>query len=119
MGSGRHGRLFTKGTDAAARPWLDGNLRQSARGQPDREAATLVFRLAGDAQGQPERLLPLHARDQSPLWRSEEHTSELQSRGHLVCRLLLEKKKLIKHRYTHNQFYLIYVLFIHRTHSVD
>src|SRR5207253_11497351 len=27
------------------------------------------------------------------LARSEEHTSELQSRGHLVCRLLLEKKK--------------------------
>src|SRR5207253_4649995 len=26
--------------------------------------------------------------------RSEEHTSELQSRGHLVCRLLLEKKKI-------------------------
>src|SRR5690625_4427509 len=26
-------------------------------------------------------------------FRSEEHTSELQSRGHLVCRLLLEKKK--------------------------
>src|SRR5690625_5368161 len=29
----------------------------------------------------------------SPKRRSEEHTSELQSRGHLVCRLLLEKKK--------------------------
>src|SRR5690625_5837578 len=29
------------------------------------------------------------------LERSEEHTSELQSRGHLVCRLLLEKKKHI------------------------
>src|SRR5690625_6104424 len=28
--------------------------------------------------------------------RSEEHTSELQSRGHLVCRLLLEKKKINK-----------------------
>src|SRR5215510_16063638 len=27
--------------------------------------------------------------------RSEEHTSELQSRGHLVCRLLLEKKKIL------------------------
>src|SRR5690625_7098415 len=26
--------------------------------------------------------------------RSEEHTSELQSRGHLVCRLLLEKKSI-------------------------
>src|SRR5439155_7999035 len=29
----------------------------------------------------------------TPEYRSEEHTSELQSRGHLVCRLLLEKKK--------------------------
>src|SRR3989442_3190674 len=29
-------------------------------------------------------------------WRSEEHTSELQSRPHLVCRLLLEKKKSTK-----------------------
>src|SRR3712207_8229632 len=32
-----------------------------------------------------------HARDRS--MRSEEHTSELQSRQYLVCRLLLEKKK--------------------------
>src|SRR5207253_9630492 len=32
------------------------------------------------------------------LGRSEEHTSELQSRGHLVCRLLLEKKKKIKNQ---------------------
>src|SRR5947209_9811887 len=30
------------------------------------------------------------------LWRSEEHTSELQSRQYLVCRLLLEKKKNTK-----------------------
>src|SRR5207253_10745351 len=30
--------------------------------------------------------------------RSEEHTSELQSRGHLVCRLLLEKKKKKSHK---------------------
>src|SRR5690554_7621630 len=30
----------------------------------------------------------------STLLRSEEHTSELQSRPHLVCRLLLEKKKI-------------------------
>src|SRR5437870_11484749 len=30
-------------------------------------------------------------------WRSEEHTSELQSRGHLVCRLLLEKKNMREH----------------------
>src|SRR2546422_5847450 len=31
--------------------------------------------------------------------RSEEHTSELQSRLHLVCRLLLEKKKTLLRRY--------------------
>src|SRR5690625_7017719 len=29
-------------------------------------------------------------------YRSEEHTSELQSRGHLVCRLLLEKKNITR-----------------------
>src|SRR5215208_6669385 len=39
---------------------------------------------AGRVEGEPEP-------------RSEEHTSELQSRGHLVCRLLLEKKKNFKH----------------------
>src|SRR5215813_15322629 len=33
------------------------------------------------------------ARSSLPSARSEEHTSELQSRPHLVCRLLLEKKK--------------------------
>src|SRR2546427_6083829 len=31
-------------------------------------------------------------------WRSEEHTSELQSQSNLVCRLLLEKKKRLKRR---------------------
>src|SRR5438105_15872573 len=42
----------------------------------------------------------LRSRDRQPCWRlrrcdarSEEHTSELQSRVDLVCRLLLEKKK--------------------------
>src|SRR5207253_10516706 len=35
---------------------------------------------------------PVEANTCSPFLRSEEHTSELQSRGHLVCRLLLEKK---------------------------
>src|SRR5437899_7398255 len=36
-----------------------------------------------------------------PSTRSEEHTSELQSLRHLVCRLLLEKKKLQINEYTH------------------
>src|SRR3712207_7085600 len=42
--------------------------------------------------------------DQQPV-RSEEHTSELQSRQYLVCRLLLEKKK-IQHTYL--------MLYVHR-----
>src|SRR5207253_10297036 len=38
----------------------------------------------------PTRFVRLQAQAHA---RSEDHTSELQSRGHLVCRLLLEKKK--------------------------
>src|SRR6266496_2095857 len=43
------------------------------------------------------RRLVSHGQLNSP-WRSEEHTSELQSRRDLVCRLLLEKKKKKKHQ---------------------
>src|SRR2546429_4423311 len=43
------------------------------------------------------RTTRLHAR-RFPRLRSEEHTSELQSRLHLVCRLLLEKKKENKNK---------------------
>src|SRR2546422_4287532 len=44
-------------------------------------------------------------RGQAPLelGRSEEHTSELQSRLHLVCRLLLEKKKTSRASATHSE----------------
>src|SRR5690625_1302670 len=48
---------------------------------------------------QPDKLLMQKDLAAHNLERSEEHTSELQSRGHLVCRLLLEKKKeKIRHR---------------------
>src|SRR3989442_1989586 len=46
-------------------------------------------------------------------WRSEEHTSELQSRPHLVCRLLLEKKK---QKTTRIQSVIIYIYGIHSCH---
>src|SRR5687768_17899717 len=46
---------------------------------------------------------PRRGRLRAARTRSEEHTSELQSRLHLVCRLLLEKKKKKKiHIYTHH-----------------
>src|SRR5207253_8335409 len=43
-----------------------------------------------------ETTVPFRPTQGRPVFRSEEHTSEFQSRGHLVCRLLLEKKKKIK-----------------------
>src|SRR2546429_1865529 len=43
--------------------------------------------------------------------RSEEHTSELQSRLHLVCRLLLEKKKKKKQVLDHNKTYYSYMCY--------
>src|SRR2546422_8118998 len=42
----------------------------------------------------------IQMRGQSCVTRSEEHTSELQSRLHLVCRLLLEKKKVKRQLHT-------------------
>src|SRR2546422_1839956 len=48
--------------------------------------------LAGTSRGQQLPLVQIHGQR----LRSEEHTSELQSRLHLVCRLLLEKKKKIR-----------------------
>src|SRR2546428_4281544 len=56
---------------------------------------TLVsdFCLAGLQGFQPRRAVLEGRRRPHPPFRSEEHTSELQSRSDLVCRLLLEKKK--------------------------
>src|SRR6266581_8218419 len=53
---------------------------------------TTLFRSA--ARRRPARASPARRAGRPPRGRSEEHTSELQSPVHLVCRLLLEKKKL-------------------------
>src|SRR5258708_16205129 len=55
---------------------------------------TTLFRSAHEHHGLAEGGdLALHAKTHGIDQRSEEHTSELQSPDHLVCRLLLEKKK--------------------------
>src|SRR2546429_6690542 len=55
--------------------------------------AALVAAMASSAQvAAAERMIEKQAVVDAPIERSEEHTSELQSRLHLVCRLLLEKK---------------------------
>src|SRR5262245_62461987 len=53
---------------------------------------------ARHADARHRKALPLGELDA----RSEEHTSELQSLRHLVCRLLLEKKKNTTHKQTYN-----------------
>src|SRR2546422_7552869 len=65
------------------------------RGWSRRSGRTQVRRWAGEpAEQRPAWTCP-------PQMRSEEHTSELQSRLHLVCRLLLEKKKVAPADPTH------------------
>src|SRR2546429_4243662 len=68
-----------------------------------RQAHVAAAPVQAHAQGGERAVFAIHARaavaahgvqaDAGALVRSEEHTSELQSRLHLVCRLLLEKKK--------------------------
>src|SRR6267143_3772426 len=55
---------------------------------------TTLFRSVRLEDPRPRR----STRPRRPSWRSEEHTSELQSQFHLVCRLLLEKKKKYRRR---------------------
>src|SRR2546422_2763629 len=67
-------------------------------GLVDRNAETLAYRLgwrffALAAHAGEDRLAAAAPPSLRRLVRSEEHTSELQSRLHLVCRLLLRKKK--------------------------
>src|SRR3712207_8836792 len=77
------------------RPLLRAPLGVGAGGKAGGHAA------ASDAAGRPGTRGAAEARGrdggtlgQAPHRRSEEHTSELQSRQYLVCRLLLEKKKI-------------------------
>src|SRR5690625_6430229 len=74
----------------------------AACGPAHRVLRSFPTRRSSDLDGGRRRAAGAHARRRPPAGaagrrgrgrlRSEEHTSELQSRGHLVCRLLLEKK---------------------------
>src|SRR5207253_9858067 len=65
-------------------------------GMPHGIGEEIMLKPGDTVEGEIERLGVL--RNPAVAERSEEHTSELQSRGHLVCRLLLEKKKKKKYR---------------------
>src|SRR5690349_23169941 len=68
--------------------------RSTAERARDRLAASLSARFSTDSPPTPKdpRMVPVARRTAHTGGRSEEHTSELQSRRDLVCRLLLEKK---------------------------
>src|SRR3712207_1793315 len=71
--------------------WTQGFLpRGSKEGQLVHEN---LFTLEKSQDGAVSSPLCLSPFESTIIWRSEEHTSELQSRQYLVCRLLLEKKK--------------------------
>src|SRR5690625_7092441 len=80
-------------------PWASVNARRwiwpgpQPASQCDRLTDRTSCRILGKdtRSSQEEYMVALTAAIQKAI-RSEEHTSELQSRGHLVCRLLLEKK---------------------------
>src|SRR2546425_6344009 len=69
--------------------------RQTDRAQ--REVHDVVHDEDGDQDSAPDHGAGSEAGLHVFLFRSEEHTSELQSLAYLVCRLLLEKKKQMKH----------------------
>src|SRR3989442_2693297 len=78
------------------------------RSGPPGRASVAVNGVLGFRDGQFSRRVARRARFVTPnslvlvvAPRSEEHTSELQSRPHLVCRLLLEKKKRPSDAVTH------------------
>src|SRR3712207_8165389 len=83
-------------------------LFRSPRARDERRAADDVVDRAPRGRGLRglvQRLAHHRSRHlDAPLGRSEEHTSELQSRQYLVCRLLLEKKKKQARRYVCNIF---------------
>src|SRR5207249_11443925 len=68
------------------------SLRARPYGRRARRGSCRSTRLCGSTTADPDSLW---GRDPIDATRSEEHTSELQSRFDLVCRLLLEKKKFL------------------------
>src|SRR5438034_2285009 len=86
--SASRGRVLTRLPTATLRP------RIKARGERSTNADTLDrFAMTAFDDDDSTGAIGRRLRPTSDQWRSEEHTSELQSHSDLVCRLLLEKKK--------------------------
>src|SRR3712207_8882942 len=68
------------------------------RARPDRRVPLRRPRVGAGGAGAAALAVLAHVEALTAAERSEEHTSELQSRQYLVCRLLLEKKKIHLHK---------------------
>src|SRR2546422_5704066 len=111
----RDARAIAAFTAATISPWNKEGVEQKAAAIGARAKADLAIVETGTAAvaairaalarknaelGIAARLAEVEAANRRiGLYRSEEHTSELQSRLHLVCRLLLEKKKKIQYNH--------------------
>src|SRR3712207_8602699 len=82
----RSGGLRRTGGGTARRPGAHAATHRESQSARPSHRRTPTTRVGASRSG---------ARGPVPMTRSEEHTSELQSRQYLVCRLLLEKKKSV------------------------
>src|SRR5690625_1284719 len=87
---------LTNNADKIIQKAGDKNVRIASKSIRSVDVLKKLFSMSDQFQGimnfTAEEALFLYEQGFDDLLRSEEHTSELQSRGHLVCRLLLEKK---------------------------
>src|SRR5690625_6485803 len=88
---------YLKGLPEDRRAMVDTIRSAVLRGLPDGFEETIQYGMISYVV--PLGRYPVTYNKQPLAIRSEEHTSELQSRGHLVCRLLLEKKKSISKQF--------------------
>ena len=95
VAAGLRTRLFLKGIK---RPGI-------AVALPTKRGRSVLMDVGANPAARPEHLLQYGI-----MGRSEEHTSELQSRRNLVCRLLLEKKKYTAFCYVHKHVRCLYLV---------
>src|SRR5690554_7357987 len=100
-------RVDARGIPVSSQQWVEHagtpRSRHRERALPIQFHATAVTREINANMSKTPKIIYTLTDEAPALARSEEHTSELQSRPHLVCRLLLEKKKKKRQKKIHTK----------------